>query len=373
MLSVDQARAKAEALVEQAQRRRGRCRRRDLCRRAVERRAGAQGRARGCPSLRRRGDRPARVPRHRNRPASSSSDLSAEALSALVARALAMAAEAPEDPYAGLAPRRAAGQAAIRRSRWLGRCRARSGRRSKARALEAESGGAGGRRASPTATAPAPTPRRSTVALAISSGFCRRLSRDRPQLLGQRRRRRRLGDAARLCLAQRAPRRGSRRPRRDRPPRRRAGGGAAEPGQARRRADAGPVRAARRDHPARPFRRARSPARRSRASRASCRTGSASRSSRRASRSTTIRCASAASAAGAFDGEGLPVRPLALVDDGVLKTWLAESASARQLGIAPTGHAIRGVGGAPGAGPSNLYLAAGTAQPRGAARRVSRG
>ena len=65
----------------------------------------------------------------------------------------------------------------------------------------------------------------------------------------------------------------------------------------------------------------------------------------------------------AFDGEGLPVRPMALVEDGILKTWLAESASARQLGISPTGHAIRGVGGAPGAGPSNLYLAAGTATP----------
>ena len=65
----------------------------------------------------------------------------------------------------------------------------------------------------------------------------------------------------------------------------------------------------------------------------------------------------------AFDGEGLPVRPMALVEDGMLKTWLAESASARQLGIAPTGHAIRGVGGAPGAGPSNLYLAAGSATP----------
>ena len=65
----------------------------------------------------------------------------------------------------------------------------------------------------------------------------------------------------------------------------------------------------------------------------------------------------------AFDSEGLPVRPMALVEDGVLQTWVAESASARQLGIAPTGHAVRGVGGAPGAGPSNLYLAAGSASP----------
>ena len=50
----------------------------------------------------------------------------------------------------------------------------------------------------------------------------------------------------------------------------------------------------------------------------------------------------------------------ALVDDGVLKTWLADSASARQLGIQPTGHAVRGAGGPPGAGPSNLYLAPGS-------------
>jgi PmbA protein len=61
----------------------------------------------------------------------------------------------------------------------------------------------------------------------------------------------------------------------------------------------------------------------------------------------------------AFDGEGLPVNSMDLVNDGVLTTWLAESASARQLGIQPTGHAVRGVSGAPGAGPSNLFIAAG--------------
>ncbi|MEO6114369.1 MAG: metallopeptidase TldD-related protein, partial [Sphingomicrobium sp.] len=60
-----------------------------------------------------------------------------------------------------------------------------------------------------------------------------------------------------------------------------------------------------------------------------------------------------------FDSEGLPVTPMALVDDGVLTSWLADSAAARQLGISPTGHAVRGVSGAPGAGPSNLHIAAG--------------
>jgi PmbA protein len=61
----------------------------------------------------------------------------------------------------------------------------------------------------------------------------------------------------------------------------------------------------------------------------------------------------------AFDGEGLPATPTELVNDGVLTTWLADSAAARQLGIQPTGHAVRGVSGSPGAGPSNLYLAPG--------------
>ena len=37
-----------------------------------------------------------------------------------------------------------------------------------------------------------------------------------------------------------------------------------------------------------------------------------------------------------------------LVDAGMLETWLLESASARQLGLEPTGHASRGIGGAPG-------------------------
>jgi PmbA protein len=61
----------------------------------------------------------------------------------------------------------------------------------------------------------------------------------------------------------------------------------------------------------------------------------------------------------AFDGEGLPVAASNIIDDGLLTGWLADSAAARQLGIAPTGHAIRGVSGAPGAGPSNLYFAPG--------------
>ncbi len=60
-----------------------------------------------------------------------------------------------------------------------------------------------------------------------------------------------------------------------------------------------------------------------------------------------------------FDGEGLPVSPCDFVANGVLETWLLDSASARQLGLEPTGHAARGVGGAPGITTSNLYMHAG--------------
>ncbi|WP_174280478.1 TldD/PmbA family protein [Sphingomonas bacterium] len=64
-----------------------------------------------------------------------------------------------------------------------------------------------------------------------------------------------------------------------------------------------------------------------------------------------------------FDGEGLPVSPTLIVEAGMLETWLLDSASARQLGLEPTGHAARGVGGGPGVTTSNLYMAAGHLPP----------
>lgn len=57
-----------------------------------------------------------------------------------------------------------------------------------------------------------------------------------------------------------------------------------------------------------------------------------------------------------FDAEGVAAARRELVSRGTLNSWIADSASARQLGIEPTGHAARGVGGAPGASPSNLYM-----------------
>lgn len=60
-----------------------------------------------------------------------------------------------------------------------------------------------------------------------------------------------------------------------------------------------------------------------------------------------------------FDGEGVRVERMEIVSDGVLQTWMADSGSARQLGIKPTGHAARGVGGSPSVSPSNFYMEAG--------------
>jgi PmbA protein len=64
-----------------------------------------------------------------------------------------------------------------------------------------------------------------------------------------------------------------------------------------------------------------------------------------------------------FDGEGLPTRLLDLVADGRLTGWLMDSASARQLGRAPTGHASRGAAGPPGAGATNVHMEPGAVSP----------
>ena len=57
-----------------------------------------------------------------------------------------------------------------------------------------------------------------------------------------------------------------------------------------------------------------------------------------------------------FDGEGMATRPSNLVENGRLTGWLLDSASARQLGREPTGHSTRGIGGSPGAGATNVDL-----------------
>ncbi|MDA1099798.1 MAG: TldD/PmbA family protein [Proteobacteria bacterium] len=57
-----------------------------------------------------------------------------------------------------------------------------------------------------------------------------------------------------------------------------------------------------------------------------------------------------------FDGEGVANREWLLVDNGELATWIMDSASARQLGLATTGHASRGTSGPPSPGTTNLFM-----------------
>lgn len=65
-----------------------------------------------------------------------------------------------------------------------------------------------------------------------------------------------------------------------------------------------------------------------------------------------------------FDGEGVAGRALAVVDDGVLRSWILDSATARELNHVTTGHAQRGVSSSPSPGATNLYLEAGKQSPR---------
>jgi PmbA protein len=62
------------------------------------------------------------------------------------------------------------------------------------------------------------------------------------------------------------------------------------------------------------------------------------------------------SASRTFDGEGMAVQARLLIEDGRLTGWLHNSASARQLGMPPTGDASFGGGGAPGAGACNVAV-----------------
>jgi len=64
-----------------------------------------------------------------------------------------------------------------------------------------------------------------------------------------------------------------------------------------------------------------------------------------------------------FDGEGVSGKRLALVEDGVLKSWFLDSATGRELGMPSTGHAQRGVSSPPSPAPSNLHLDAGSITP----------
>src|SRR5215213_3922557 len=65
-----------------------------------------------------------------------------------------------------------------------------------------------------------------------------------------------------------------------------------------------------------------------------------------------------------FDGEGVAGKPLAVIEDGVLQSWFLDSATARELLLATTGHASRSVSSSPSPSPTNLHLEAGAQSPQ---------
>lgn len=60
-----------------------------------------------------------------------------------------------------------------------------------------------------------------------------------------------------------------------------------------------------------------------------------------------------------FDGEGLARRQRIMIENGILKGWFLDLASARQLGLEPTGNASRGTGSPPSPSTSNWIMTAG--------------
>ncbi len=65
-----------------------------------------------------------------------------------------------------------------------------------------------------------------------------------------------------------------------------------------------------------------------------------------------------------FDGEGVPSRRTVVIENGVLKSYLLNTYTARKLGLKTTGNAARGLTGNPGISSGNFFLQPGTQTPQ---------
>src|SRR5215470_15924607 len=74
-----------------------------------------------------------------------------------------------------------------------------------------------------------------------------------------------------------------------------------------------------------------------------------------------------------FDAEGLSSRRTVVVRNGILENYLLNTYTARKLGLRSTGNAARGLIGAPGVGPGNLYVQPGSYSPAEIVGSVSNG
>ena len=74
-----------------------------------------------------------------------------------------------------------------------------------------------------------------------------------------------------------------------------------------------------------------------------------------------------------FDAEGLPTRRRAIVENGVLAGWTLDLASARKLGMEPTGNAARGVSSPPAPANWNVELTQGSQSREALIREMGTG
>ena len=65
-----------------------------------------------------------------------------------------------------------------------------------------------------------------------------------------------------------------------------------------------------------------------------------------------------------FDGEGIPTRRTVVIENGVLKSYVLNTYTAKKLGLQTTANASRGLAGTPSIGPGNYFLQAGTKTPK---------
>ncbi|WP_166418049.1 TldD/PmbA family protein [Cochlodiniinecator piscidefendens] len=65
-----------------------------------------------------------------------------------------------------------------------------------------------------------------------------------------------------------------------------------------------------------------------------------------------------------FDGEGLPTQSRTIIEDGILQTWILDLASARKLNLTSTANAARGTSSAPSPSATNVALTQGTQSQR---------
>lgn len=65
-----------------------------------------------------------------------------------------------------------------------------------------------------------------------------------------------------------------------------------------------------------------------------------------------------------FDGEGIPTRRTVVIENGVLKSYLLNTYTAKKLGLQTTANASRGLAGTPGIGPGNYFLQPGSKTPK---------